>query len=177
VIGWVGRFVPQKDPQSLADAIARILKIRQDAVAVLIGDGPRRREVAGRLHEYAHRVHFAGIQKDARRLYAAFDVLLHPSLWEGQPLVVQEALSERIPVVMSRVASSHDLIRDGVNGFVVDPGNGAAVAERALVVLDTDSLRPPLGTNAVRHLADRTGSGRCVEAHRALYRRLLTAVT
>lgn len=175
VVGWVGRFVPQKDPRTLVAALADVLHSRRDAYAVLVGDGPLRGEVERGLtaEGVADRAVFTGVRLDARRLYPAFDVVVHPSRWEGQPMVVQEALAERVPVVSSRVAGVGELLVDGRNGYAVTPGNAPELARRTIEVLTDARLRAPLGDETAGRLQAVTGAGRCVTAHRELYARLL----
>jgi glycosyltransferase involved in cell wall biosynthesis len=152
-----------------------VLHRRSDAYAVLIGDGPLRGEVERGLiaDGVSDRVIFTGVRLDARRLYPAFDVVVHPSRWEGQPMVVQEALAERVPVVASRVAGIGDLLVDGANGRMVPPGNAAELARRTLEVLADERLRAPLSDEVTRHLRAVTGADRCVTGYRDLYARLL----
>jgi glycosyltransferase involved in cell wall biosynthesis len=176
-IGWVGRFVPQKDPKMLGEAVRLVLADLPEAHAVLIGDGPGRREVEQCVADagIAEQVHFAGLRPDVRELYAAMDVVIHPSLWEGQPRVVQEALAERVPVVATRVAGVPDLIQDGANGYVVAPRDAQGMAGATLRVLRTPALRPPLDAGALAPLHAVAGASRCVEQHHELYARLLAA--
>ena len=112
VVGWVGRFMPQKDPATLAARGARSCSPRGPELhACFVGDGPLRGEVERELRSAAaslDRAHFAGFRSDVRRLYPAFDVLLHTSRWEGQPRVIQEAVAERVPVVTARVAGHRE---------------------------------------------------------------------
>jgi glycosyltransferase involved in cell wall biosynthesis len=78
-----------------------------------------------------HRVHLAGRLADPGSAFHAADVLVFPSAYEAYPLVVLEALAHGVPVVATAVGSVPDLVRDGVNGFVVPP-ESAAVRERLL---------------------------------------------
>jgi glycosyltransferase involved in cell wall biosynthesis len=175
VVGWVGRFVPQKDPDTLAEALERIVLSRPHTQAVLVGDGPMREQTALRLRRAGldARVKFMGLREDVRSLYPAFDVLIHPSRWEGQPRVIQEAIAERIPVVASAVAGTRDLIQDGYTGYLTQPGDAAAVAARATSVLDDPSLRAPLSEAVVADVANRFGQDVVLQRHVALYERLL----
>lgn len=175
VVGWVGRFVAQKDPTTLIAALADVLHRRGDAYAVLVGDGPLRTEVErGLIAEGVNdRAVFTGVRLDARQLYPAFDVVMHPSRWEGQPMVVQEALAERVPVVASRVAGVGELLVEGSNGYTVTPGDAAELAQRTLDVLAGERLRAPLGNDMTRHLRAVAGADRCLMGHRELYARLL----
>jgi glycosyltransferase involved in cell wall biosynthesis len=176
VVGWVGRFMPQKDPGTLAGAAAELLDARPELHVCFVGDGPDRGQVESRLtgDGRAGRVHFAGFRKDIRSLYAAFDVLLHTSLWEGQPRVPQEAIAERVPVVTARVAGTRDLIGSGPVGFEVDPGDAPAFARRAGEVLDDPGLRAPLPEEAVGAVAEANGRHLALARHRDLYATLLS---
>jgi glycosyltransferase involved in cell wall biosynthesis len=175
-MGWVGRFMPQKDPATLARAVAALLAARPGVHACFVGDGPDRAEVERtlRLGGLGERVHFAGFRKDIRPLYAAFDVLLHTSLWEGQPRVPQEAIAERVPVVTARVSGTRDLIGSGPVGFEVEPGDSAAFAARAAEVLDDPGLRAPLPAAAVEAVASANGHELALSKHRELYAELLS---
>jgi glycosyltransferase involved in cell wall biosynthesis len=177
VVGWVGRFVPQKDPETLARAVEQILGTRTAARAVLVGDGPMRGQIERLLHSsgVGDRVAFVGIRADVRSLYAAFDVLLHPSRWEGQPRVIQEAIAERVPVIAARVAGTRDLIEDGRTGFLTTPGDSRQMAARATEVLRRTALNAPLSADAVADVAARHGHESALRGHLALYERLLTA--
>lgn len=175
VIGWVGRFVPQKDPQTLAHVVMCLLRDRPASHAVLIGDGPRRGDVEGALHAagIGNRVTFTGVVEGAQTLMPAFDVLVHPSLWEGQPRVIQEALAERIPVVSARASGIGELIRNGETGFIVAPRAPEEMIEAARTVLDTPALRAPLRSHAIDELRAKHGRAVVLDRHRELYDELL----
>jgi glycosyltransferase involved in cell wall biosynthesis len=175
VVGWVGRFVPQKDPETLLGVVERLLAARPGARAVLVGDGPLRVEVESEVARQgnARRTIFTGVRDDARHLYAAFDVVLHVSRWEGQPLVVQEAIAERIPVVATDAEGVRDLVLDGVTGYVIDPGDIHAAAEAVTRVLEGATVRAPLAEAAIEDVARRNGRGIALERHLELYEELL----
>jgi len=174
VVGWVGRFSPQKDPDTLVSSLQQLLLSRPKTSAVLVGDGPLRTRAQAALSSagLGDRVQFAGLRSDVRRLYCAFDVLLHVSRWEGQPMVVQEAIAERVPVVGTRVTGIGDLVVEGRTGFLVEPGDATGVAARAHQVLDCPNLRAPLDASVVQEVAQTIGSVVSLERHRELYREL-----
>jgi glycosyltransferase involved in cell wall biosynthesis len=121
----------------------------------------------------SERVAFAGIRRDVRSLYAAFDVLLHPSRWEGQPRVVQEAIAERVPVVATRVAGTRELIEDTRTGFLTMPGDSEGMAARAITVLEGTSVCAPLANDVVAEVGARLGHEIALRGHLELYERLL----
>jgi glycosyltransferase involved in cell wall biosynthesis len=175
VIGWVGRFVAQKDPVTLTATLVGLLRRRPGTKALLVGDGPHREEVAADLARAGldRRVIFAGLRHDARELYPAFDVLLHPSLWEGQPRVVQEALAERVPVVCARVTGTDDLMRDGHTGFLIEPRRTERFIDALDAVLVNPRLRAPLPDEEIAFLNRIHGLEAARTGHLELYEALM----
>lgn len=146
VVGWIGRFSPQKDPFSLVAVLKQLLRRQRNAYAVLIGDGPMRAAIEGRLAaEIAERrVVLTGVRDDVRALYPAFDVLLHTSQWEGHPRVVREALSERVPVVTARVAGTAVVASDPHLGRELDRPDRDAYLDAIRAILGSATLRAPI---------------------------------
>jgi glycosyltransferase involved in cell wall biosynthesis len=175
VVGWVGRFVPQKDPKTLVQVISSILRTRPRTRAVLVGDGPDRSEVESALGSAGvrERVTLTGVVPSARELMPAFDVLIHPSRWEGQPRVIQEALAERIPVVAARTSGVGELIRHGATGLLVAPGEPEAMAVAATSILETTSLAAPLDESVLVELRERYGPEATISRYHRLYTELL----
>ena len=154
VIGWVGRFSAQKDPDALVAVLSALLARRHNAYAVLIGDGPDRDAVQARLaSEIAERrVLPLGVREDVRALYPAFDVLLHTSRWEGHPRVVREALAERVPVVTARAGGTSVVAGDPLLGAEVEPGDTVAYCTALEAILDEPSRRAPIDPLALAPL-------------------------
>lgn len=151
IVGWVGRFSPQKDPVLLVAVLEELLRTRHNAYAVLIGDGPMRAAVEERLAaEIAERrVVLTGVRDDVRALYAAFDVLLHTSRWEGHPRVVREALVERVPVVTARVGGTGVVSSDRRLGRELPSPGRDAYLDAISAILDSPTLRAPIDEAAL----------------------------
>jgi glycosyltransferase involved in cell wall biosynthesis len=175
VVGWVGRFVEQKDPETLGRVVTEVLSSRPSSRAVLIGDGPRRGEIEAAVGAagVADRVIFTGIVQGARALIPAFDVLIHPSRWEGQPTVVREALAERVPIVSAKTSGVGELVADGESGFIVGAEAPEEMAKATEAALDSRSLKPPLTGDLRDRLRATHGRAAVVRRHRELYRSLL----
>jgi glycosyltransferase involved in cell wall biosynthesis len=154
VIGWVGRFSAQKDPEALVAVLGELLTRRHNAYAVLIGDGPEHDVVQALLaSEIAERrVRLLGVRDDVRALYAAFDVLLHTSRWEGHPRVLREALAERVPVVTARVGGTSVVASDPRLGIEVEPGDTSAYCAALAEILDAPGRRAPIDPHALTSL-------------------------
>lgn len=102
----------------------------------------------------ADNVRFTGYRTDALRLLSAMDVLVHPSLTEGMPRVVLEAMALGKPVIASRVGCSREVIRHGLNGLLVEPGDVEELAAALDRLLEDESLRSSLGKAAAETIAN-----------------------
>lgn len=153
VILCVSRMDPVKRQDYLLDAVQRLRRRFRDVKAVLVGGGSfstqgglgvvkadvwlerLRDEVRRRRLE--RNVVFTGTlpAEELRAAYASADAFVHPAPWEGFGLVVVEAWTHHLPVVVSSGAGSAELVSPGVNGFVVPPGRPEAIADRLAELL------------------------------------------
>lgn len=140
VVGTVGRVDRNKNQIALVRAVAPLLG--DGFHLVLIGDGPEMDALQGAVDGLARRdvVHVLGRRTDASRLYQALDVFALPSLSEGLPLVIPEAMACALPVVSTAVGGIPAVVLDGVTGILVPPGDEAAMRQ-ALQLLSVDRER------------------------------------
>lgn len=159
VVGCVGRLSAQKAPLDLVDAFGRLAAGHPHAHLVLVGDGPLRGAVEEAVARagLGARVHLTGLRRDVPELLRAFDVLALSSRWEGLPRVFPQAMAAGLPIVATRVAGAADAVVPGESGFLVPPGDPAALA----AALETLARDPTL----LRRLGE-TGRAR-VEAFSA----------
>src|SRR5439155_1465277 len=129
-----GRLEAQKGFDLLLDAFARVRADGLGATLTILGDGPDREALAARAHRLGlgEAVRFAGFQPRPSRYFAAADLFVLSSRYEGLPNVVLEALAAGCPVVASACSDGvREVVRDGVNGLLVPPEDRDALA-RAL---------------------------------------------
>jgi glycosyltransferase involved in cell wall biosynthesis len=139
VIGFVGRLVEQKAPHVLIGAFAQAARVEPRARLAIVGNGPLMepmKKLAGEMG-VADRVIWLG-ERDAREVFAAFDVFALSSRKEGLPYVVLEAMAVGLPVVATKSAGVEILVEPGVSGEVVETDNTDAFAQ-ALIRLTTDA--------------------------------------
>ena len=120
VFGNVGRLHEQKGHKFLLQAFARVTNRARLAI---VGDGELRNELvilADKL-KIRDRVSFLGARSDIHEFLTAIDVFVMPSLWEGQPIALLEALASGKPCIASDVDGIPEIITDGVNGYLVEP--------------------------------------------------------
>jgi glycosyltransferase involved in cell wall biosynthesis len=175
-VGWVGRMTAVKRTDDVLDGFKRLRARGVDATLCLVGDGPDRAGLERRAHELGiiKDTLFLGYQEDVGPLYAAFDALVLPSGNEGTPVSVIEALAAGTPVVATRVGGVPDIVRDGEDGFLVEPGESEAFAERLAELARDAALRERLGAAGRARVLPRYAVERLVDDIDRLYRALLS---
>jgi len=176
VVGWVGRMTAVKRTDDVLIAMQRLVDGGTDAYLLLVGDGPDR----DHLEQYAHELGiakcclFLGYQEDVGRFYSAFDALLLPSANEGTPVSVIEALAARRPTVATRVGGVPDIVREGIDGFLVEVGDTQGLADRLAELARDPELRAQMGADGRSRVLERYAVQRLVDDVDRLYRSLLT---
>lgn len=138
IITTVGRLSPQKGIHTLLQA-ARLITQKQPRTRFwVVGSGPLRRELEAQARSLGIDavVHWLGHQSDISGIMAASDVVAVPSIREGLPMVVLEALALSRPVVASAVGGISEVIEDGVSGWLVPPAEPAVLAARILHLIE-----------------------------------------
>jgi glycosyltransferase involved in cell wall biosynthesis len=148
-----------------------------DATLCLVGDGPDRRDLEHRAHELGvvRDTLFLGYQEDVAPFYAAFDALVLPSSNEGTPVSAIEALAAGRPVVATKVGGVPDVVRDGEDGFLVEPGATDELAERLERLARDPDLRARMGERGRERVLPRYAVDRLVADVDQLYRALLAS--
>jgi len=120
VFGNIGRLHLQKGHQFLLRAF---VNVDCRARLAIVGDGELRDELIALADELqiSDRVSFLGARADMAEFLSAIDVFVLPSLWEGQPIALLEALALRKPCIVSNVDGISEIIEDEVNGYLVNP--------------------------------------------------------
>jgi glycosyltransferase involved in cell wall biosynthesis len=177
VVGWVGRMTGVKDTSAVLHTLAALRARGVDAVACLVGDGPDREPLEELAHdlEVARACFFVGYQTDVAGYYGLFDAFFLPSVNEGTPVSAIEALASGTPVVANRVGGVPDVVRDAVDGFLVEPGDVEGAAERLAALAEDAPLRRRLGESGRARVRERYSVDRLVDDVDRLYRALLGA--
>ncbi|MBM4083649.1 MAG: glycosyltransferase [Planctomycetes bacterium] len=132
VLGTIGRLAEQKGIEYGLRAAALLKGHARPFVWLIVGEGeaePGLRHLADEL-QLGDCVRFLGYRADIPNLLALLDVLVLPSLWEGLPNVVMEAMASAKPVVATDAGGTRELVADGVTGFLVPSKNPEALAEK-----------------------------------------------
>jgi len=168
----VGRLDPQKGLDVLLEAASTVALARPDWHLALAGDGPDRDLLKARAAGLANlggRVHWLGRRDDVPALLQAADLLVLPSLWEGMPNAVLEAMAARRAVVASAVEGTEDLVIPGRTGWLVPPGDPAPLAAALLEAAADPTRRARFGEAARARIGAEFTPGRVVEAYDRLW--------
>jgi len=139
VVFAAGRLVAQKGLGTLLEAAARWRDLEPEPLLAIAGDGPLAGELRARAAALGVDAVFLGHRDDVPALLAAAAVVAVPSQWEGQPLIVQEALRAGAVIVATRVGGIPDLVGTDA-ALLVEPGDAAGLAAAVRAVL----TNPPL---------------------------------
>ena len=177
VVGWIGRMTEVKRTDHALLAFRSLRDSGVDACLCLVGDGPDRPAIERRAHELGimRDTLFLGFQQDVAPFYAAFDALLLPSISEGTPVSAIEALAAGRPVVATRVGGVPDVVRDGEDGLLAEPGAIGELSSALARLAQDPGLRERMGAAGRERVMRRYGVERLVEETDLLYLSLLEA--
>ncbi len=153
VIGTVGRLTEQKGMVFLIDAFGEISRRFPGAVLVIVGDGELRTDLEDRSVSkgLGDRIIFTGVRDDIPRLLGLFDVFVLPSLWEGQPITIMEAMASGRSIVATDVGGNSEILRSGEFGLLVPAKDPGALAGAVGRLLDDTTLAVKIGEKARAH--------------------------
>ncbi len=178
--GVVGLMVARIDGFKGHDALLQALaalKAKGVLLTVLIaGDGAQRKnmeELAGSLGLNGSHIRFLGFRSDVPDLHEASDFFLLPSLTEGLPLSVLEAMAAGKPVVATRVGGIPELVEDGEHGFLVPVGDNEALTRAIETLVRDANLRERLGRAGLDRVTTDFSFTQMKEKYLSLYGRLL----
>jgi len=176
VVGMVACLKPQKNPVDFARLAALVAPEVPEAHFVLAGDGALRPQVeeAVRTLGLTERFHLLGWRRDVEEIIPSLDVLVLTSLWEGLPRVFPQAMAAGRPVVAYRVDGAPEAVVDGVNGYLVDPGDFRRAASRVIGLLRDRAAAEAMG-RAGRMEVSEFDADLMVRKQEDLYERLWAA--
>jgi len=175
VVITVARLHPQKGHRFLIEAIPAIIEKFPDTQFLFGGEG----ELQESLHNYVKRlgieshVHFLGMRQDIPELLALSDLFVLPSLWEGLPNAVLEAMAMGTPVVATAVDGCPEVIHDGQTGLLVPPGNSEALSQAICCLLGNPKLRLQLAHAAQSLVIENYSEEKNISAFEQLYTQLV----
>lgn len=175
VIGCVGRLSPEKGHTVLLQAFQKVISRHPVARLALIGEGQERERLEHLAADLniTHFVRFLGLRADVPEVLATCDFFALPSIQEGFPMVILEALAAGKAVVASEVGAIADVIRPGATGLLVPPGDADALADALCLLIEDEGARQRLGQNGREVVREAYDFERTVGQYDDLYQRVL----
>lgn len=150
LVGFLARLTKQKDPLSFIRAAAEVLRSHGDVHFALVGGGELEtdcRNLAATLG-VTQNLHFVGFRTDVPDVLKTFDVYCLPSLWEGLPIGILEAMTMKKAVVATPVDGTKEIIEDQVSGLLFPEHDHVSMANCIRRLADDPTLRAKLGQEA-----------------------------
>ena len=137
---FIARFTSHKQPLALVEAFAKAHEQNPALYLLMVGDGDQKEEAKGLISKLNMQDHIRleSFRQDVPDVLSAADIFVLPSLWEGLPIGLLEALAMGKAVIASNVDGTSEIIQDGKNGILVDTSNLILNLTKALVDLSRD---------------------------------------
>lgn len=175
VFGVIGRLYPDKGHRFFLRAFRNVVREHPAAKALIVGGGPLEQELERQIRDLGLKEHvtLCGPRLDMTEVYRQLDCVVMPSLREGLPYVLLEALTAGVPVIATTVGDIPRLIRHGQTGFLVPPGSGDALEISMRRILTHPSEAREMARNGTRLVAKEYSATRMVRQTERLYESLL----
>jgi len=150
VLGSIGRLSPEKGQRFLLSAVEQLVRGGHDVRLVVFGEGPERDALGKQVERLRlqERVLLPGYCAHATEYLPRLNAFVLPSLTEGMPLTLLEAMRAGIPVIASRVGGIPQMIENGKSGLITEPGRADELAEAVEKLIRNQVLRASLASEA-----------------------------
>lgn len=171
ILGSIGRLATQKGFAYMIEAMPAIVAKNPRARLVIAGIGDLDAELTALVAAKGMEKHvtFLGFRRDAPRLLAAFDVFVHPSLWEGLSISLMEAMVAGCPIVCSRIPGNIEMIDDGRTGIFSEPASPESIVASVNRMLADPAAARRMAETAQREGMERFPVERMVRENVAAY--------
>ena len=171
VIGTIGRISDEKGHINLLKITNSILEQFPETNFLIIGDGPLRKDLEREFESSS--IIFTGIRDDVPELYHCMDCFVLPSLAEGLPMVILEAMASKLPIVATRVGAIPAVIRDKETGFIVKPGDEEDLKKSLLYLLKNPDEAKVMGQKGYQRVKEYFSSYKMARGYLNIYKELI----
>lgn len=177
VFAVIGRLYPDKGHRYFIEALSKVYQRYPNITGLIIGDGPARTEITEQIKELnlEKAVFLCGVRTDMKNVYDAIDFLIIPSLTEGLPYVLLEAMANGIPVLSTSVGDIPHLIDHGSTGFLIDPGDIEGLSKYMMRFLKHTDKSQKMAQQGRDLILKNFSAKQMTEKTESLYRSLLTS--
>jgi len=175
VIGTVGRLTPVKGLPYLLMAAKTLLERGMAVKVLIVGDGGIRMDLEKQASDMgiSANIVFLGHREDTDQLLQAMDIFVLPSMSEGVPMALLEAMAASRPIVASRVGGIPEVVKDGVEGLLVEPKDVKGLAESFLRLIRSPDMARKMGEGARKRVERECSATGMAEQVGSLYYELI----
>jgi glycosyltransferase involved in cell wall biosynthesis len=175
LIGTVSILRIKKGYQTLLEAIPMVLERIPDAFFVFAGDGPQRENISNAIKKsgLSGKIFMLGLRHDIPAILNSIDIFVLPTLQEAHGGVFVEAMAMRKPVIGTDVGGVSEVIKNGINGCLIGPGNAKALAEAMIQMLGDKEGMAAMGAAGRTMVEQQFSTEKMCERMYALYTELL----
>ena len=176
VVGMIATFWEKKDYPTFFNAAQKILTHRRDVTFVAVGSGTDSQE-AHDLIESQNRSFFKllGRRSDVEALVKMMDICVLSTFTEGTPNSILEYMALGKPVIASNGGGTCEIVADGETGFLVEPSDPLALAEKIELLLNDQQLRKKMGTAGLERVTNIFSINKMVSNYMNIYARLMSS--
>ncbi|HEX5154987.1 MAG TPA: glycosyltransferase family 4 protein [Parafilimonas sp.] len=176
VISFIGRMTIQKNPLGLIKAFKKVVSKEPKAILLMVGDGDLKKEAIELSKDIGleKSIVFKDFRTDVADILFSSDVYCLPSLWEGFPIGLLEAMAMSKPVIATQVDGSCEIIQHNKNGILIEPKNEKMLVEAMLELISNKNLRTELGKAARQTITENFDVCKMTKKIESLYANVLS---
>jgi len=174
-IGNIAALAWHKDHRTLIEAARIVLDEFPEVIFLIVGDGPLHREIEILIKKLnlEEKVKLFGFRQDIPEILSVLDLFVLSSSWEGLGTSLLDAFASHVPVVATNVGGIPEIVKDGVNGILVPPGDRGALARAIICLLKNREHARRMAEEGFRLAKEKFSIERMVEKTGKIYSRLL----
>lgn len=175
IVGTVARLHPVKGHQYLLEAAKIVLKKFPETKFILVGEGPLGNKLKSLSKTLGIRQNliFTGFRKDIPEILSTLDIFVLPSLLEGCPGSIQEAMAMRKPIVATKVGGIPEIVIDKITGFLIKPRDSKDLAETIIKLLKNKKTREEMGKEGKKVIETKFTLEKMVKETEDIYEKLI----
>ena len=174
IIGTIGRLSEEKGQKFFIEAAKVLLEKYPDLFFMIVGDGPLKEELQTKALHYRIQDHliFTGISDNIPKILAGMDIFVLPSLTEGLPMVLLEAMAAKKPIIATDVGAIPRVISDRKSGHLIKPGNTNELIEALTILLNDQSYTSRIAQNGYETAINKYSAKEMTKKYVEIYEQL-----
>jgi len=171
LMAMVATFKRQKGHKVLVDAAATLIPDFPHLHFLFVGDGELIDELRNQVRELnlEQNIHFLGMRNDIPEILVASDSFVLPSLWEGLPMALIEAMASGLPVIATDVSGTRQVLESGKTGIMVEPGDAQVLAYSIMELLNNPEQAQVMGKTARKKMETMFSAKKQAEEYLTLF--------